>query len=54
MISELLTVGVEALGSDFSFFIHGVHWLVSLVPWNLHLVVFNDVLLDDGVAGAES
>ena len=52
-VSEFFAVSVEALRADFSLLIHGIHWLVALVPWNLHLIVFNDVLLDDGVTGAQ-
>ena len=51
--SEVFSLCVEAVGSDLSLFVAGVHWLVALVAWHLHRVVLNDILLDDGVTSSK-
>ena len=50
---EMLAVCVEAVGPERSSLIHSTHRFVSRVPWHFNLIVLNDVLLDNGVAGAE-
>jgi len=50
---KMLAVCVEAVRPELSSLIHGSHRLVSRVPWHFHLIVLNDVLLDNGVSGAQ-
>ena len=50
---EMLAVCVEAVGPERSSLIHSTHRFVSRVPWHFDLIVLNDVLLDNGVAGAQ-
>jgi len=52
--TEALSSSVEAVGSDVTLLVQSVHRLVTLVSRHLHLVVLNDVLLDDGLTSAES
>ena len=49
----MLAVCVEAVGPERSSLIHSTHRFVSRVPWHFNLIVLNDVLLDNGVAGAQ-
>ena len=51
--AEALATGVQAVGSDVSLLVLGIHRLVALVSRNLHLVVLNDVLLDDSLSRAK-
>ena len=50
---EMLAGCVEAVGPERSSLIHSTHRFVSRVPWHFNLIVLNDVLLDNGVAGAQ-
>ena len=52
--SELLAGCVKTVRSDAASLINCIHWLVTLVAWNLHLVVLDNVLLDDGLTSAKS
>ena len=52
--AEALASRVEAVGPDVAFLVEGSHRLVALVTWHLHLVVLNNVLLDDGLSCAKS
>ena len=52
--SELLACGVEAVRSDGALLVACVGRLVTMVPWNLHLVVLNHVLLDDSLTITQS
>ena len=46
-----LSLCAEAAWSDGASVINHAHWFVSWVAWELNLIVFNDVLLDDGLSG---
>ena len=52
-VSELLALYVETVRPDCSLLINSIHWLVALVARNLHLVVLDNILLDNGFAGAQ-
>ena len=54
VVSELLTHRVQTVGSDVSFLVGAAHRLVALVPWHLHRIVLNNVLLNNGIAIAQS
>ena len=52
--AEALASSLQAVGSDVAFLVEGGHRLVALVTWHLHLVVLDNVLLDDGLSCAKS
>ena len=52
--AEALACSVQAVGSDVTLLVLGIHRLVALVSRNLHLVVLDDVLLDDSLSRAKS
>ena len=54
VVSELLTHRVQTVGSDGSFLVGAAHRLVALVPWHLHRIVLNNVLLNNGITIAQS
>ena len=54
VISELLALYVQTIGSDDSFLVGAAHGLVALVTWHLHLIVLNNVLLNNGITIAQS
>ena len=51
--AEALASSVQAVGSDVTLLVLGIHRLVALVSRNLHLVVLDDVLLDDSLSRAK-
>ena len=48
--SEMFTSSTETWRSSSAFIIYRVHWLVPRISWQFNLIVFNDVLLDNGVS----
>ena len=45
---EAFTLSGEAAWSYRSSVVNHTHWLVAQVPWDLHRLVLNDVLLNNG------
>ena len=54
VVSELLAHCVQTIRSDSSFLVGAAHGLVTLVAWHLHLIVLNNVLLNNGITIAQS
>ena len=51
--SEALSIYIQAVGPDHASLVSAICRLVARVPRNLHRIVLNHVLLDNGVTGAQ-
>ena len=51
--SKLLSSCVKTVWSNITFLIASIHWLVTLISWQLNLIVFDNILFDDGLSCAK-
>ena len=50
---KFFTRSAQTTGSDNTLLVDAIHGLVPRIPWHLHLVVLNHVLLNNGVASGK-